>query len=320
VWDVDENNSFTERRTAHARCINCHLQRKAQAAAAGPVECGECHSGAQRTVEELAGAARPKCDQKDMMLIRLDEGARAKAVAFDHQSHVAASRSCQECHHKTLRPCIDCHTVQGSEKGAWITLAEAHHKVSSPLSCVGCHEAEKSKPDCAGCHQFLPRGLVQDGCSGCHSGSLDGLQKPAKLPPPETLIPENVHDKFEIGRIKEAYEPAGMPHLAIARKLTEISNRSTLASYFHRERMTVCAGCHHLGPLEAKASLPSCATCHTARREPGSGTPTLLGAHHQRCLGCHHRMDPGGRAMPQTCTGCHAEKSSQARLAAQQRE
>jgi hypothetical protein len=241
-------------------------------------------------------------------------------VAFDHKSHVANSRSCQECHHKTLRPCGDCHTVQGSEKGGGITLAEAHHKVSSPLSCVGCHEVEKSKSDCAGCHQFLPRGLVQDSCSGCHSGSLERLQRHEKLPPPESLIPENVHDKIEIGRIEEAYQPAAMPHLAMARKLTEISKRSTLASYFHTERMTVCAGCHHLGPLEAKASLPSCATCHTTRHEPTSGTPTLLGAYHQRCLGCHHRMDPGGRAMPQTCTGCHAEKSSQARLAAQQRE
>jgi len=325
VWDVEESDRFRERQTAHDRCINCHLRRRAEAAAtAGPLECGECHSGAQRTIEELAGVVRPKSDAKDLMLMRLDEGARANAVAFDHKSHVAKSHSCQECHHKTLRPCADCHTVEGSEKGGGITLAEAHHKVSSPLSCVGCHEAEKSKPDCAGCHQFLPRGLVQDGCSGCHSGSLERLTKPGKLPPPESLIAEKVHDKIEISRIEELYQPAAMPHLAMARKLTEISNRSTLASYFHTGlhagQMTVCAGCHHLGPLEAKASLPSCATCHTARREPGSGTPTLLGAYHQRCLGCHYRMDPSGRAMPQTCSGCHEEKGGQSPFAGTARD
>jgi nitrate/TMAO reductase-like tetraheme cytochrome c subunit len=322
VWDVDENKSLTERITAHARCINCHLQRKAaQAGTAGPTDCGKCHSGANRTIKELADVVRPQCGQQDTMLIELDQGACAKAVAFNHQSHVAHSRSCQECHHKTLRPCGDCHTVEGSQKGNWITLAEAHHEVSSSLSCIGCHEAEKRKADCAGCHQFLPHGLVRSRCSGCHTGSLDGLQTLRKLPAPEELIPTDVKEKLEISRIENEYRAASMPHLAMARRLTEISNKSLLASYFHQDPMTVCAGCHHLGPLEAKADVPSCATCHTARPEPGSSTPTLMGAYHQRCLGCHHRMDPTGRAMPQTCTGCHEEKVPGGKhRAAQQKE
>jgi len=310
VWDVDQQNSLTERPTAHARCINCHLKRKAQDLDAGPIHCRECHSGQTRTIEELADVARPEHELDDMMLIQLDQGARAKAVAFNHQSHVANSRSCQDCHHKTLQPCENCHTVEGSEDGGWITLAEAHHEVSSSWSCVGCHEAEKSKADCAGCHQLMPGGLVHAGCSGCHTGTLDKLQTPEKLPPPEDLIPEDVENVIEISRIEDAYGPAKLPHLAKARKLTEISNNSALASYFHTDRMTICAGCHHLGPLEAKADVPSCATCHTARDEPGSSTPTLLGSYHQRCLGCHQRMDPTGEEMPQTCTGCHEEKGT----------
>jgi len=344
VWDVDEKNSLTERTTAHARCINCHLGRSAKAEKAGPTQCGECHSGARRAIQALAQVARPKCSQEDMMLIDLGAGARAKAVAFNHRSHVASSRSCQECHHKTLRPCADCHTPEGSEKGNWITLAEAHHRVSSSLSCVGCHEAEKSKTDCAGCHQFLPRGLVQTGCRKCHTGSLEGIaagkgdrhllceapEGPSrqkvpvpfsgggKLPAPGDLIAKHVKDKIEIRRIEDLYAPATVPHLAMARRLTDISNRSALASYFHTDPMTVCAGCHHLGPLEPQAEVPSCATCHTARREPTGGTSTLLGAYHQRCLGCHHRMDPGGRTLPQTCTGCHKEKAPRGKhLAAQ---
>lgn len=313
VWDVDEKNSLTERVTAHARCINCHLQRAARKAPGGPVQCNGCHSAVSRTVKELADVARPKCDQEDLMLMRLEKGARAKAVAFNHQSHVAASRSCQECHHKTLRPCEDCHTVGGSKEGNWITLAEAHHKVSSSLSCVGCHEAEKSKADCAGCHQFMPRGLSQAACSGCHTGSLDRLRSRGKLAAAKDLIPQDVADKLEVKRIEDEYKPAKLPHLAMAQRLTDISNQSALASYFHTEPMTVCAGCHHLGPLEARSQVASCATCHTARHEPGPGTPTLLGAYHQRCLGCHKQMAPTGHNMPQTCTGCHEENAGGAK-------
>jgi len=309
VWDVDRKTSLTRRRPAHARCINCHLQRRTEADEGGPVHCGECHSGATRTIEELADVARPDCGQDDMMLIQLDQGARAKAVAFNHQSHVANSRSCQDCHHKTLRACQDCHTVDGDEKAHGITLAEAHHEVSSSRSCVGCHEAEKHKAECAGCHQLMPGGLVHAGCSGCHTGTLDRLQTPGKLPPPEELIPEDVGDEILIGRIEDAYGPVRLPHLHKVQELTEISNNSALASYFHTDRMTVCTGCHHLGPMEAKADVPSCATCHTARDEPGSSTPTLLGSYHQRCLGCHQRMDPAEQEMPQSCTGCHEEKA-----------
>jgi hypothetical protein len=308
VLVLDEENSLTERTAAHRRCINCHLRRMAQELDAGPMDCGKCHGGVERTIAELTDVARPKCEQKDQMLIQLDQGARAKAVAFNHKSHEVKSRSCQECHHKTLRPCRDCHTVEGSEEGGWITLAEAHHEVSSPWSCVGCHEVEKSRAECAGCHQLMPGGLVHASCSGCHTGPLEGLQSPAKLPPPGDLISADVEKEIEMSRIEKAYLPSKMPHLEIARKLTDISNKSALASWFHTDTTTVCRGCHHLGPLQARADPPPCVTCHTARDEPDSATPTMLGAYHQQCLGCHQLMDPTGKKMPQTCTGCHENK------------
>ncbi len=309
LLDIDETNDLSERAVAHARCINCHLKRRGQDNRAGPVSCGECHNGVQRTIEQMADVPRPKCDQEDRILMRLDQGARAKAVAFNHASHVASSRSCQECHHKTLRACRDCHGVKGSEEGGWVTLAEAHHKVSSNWSCVGCHEKEKSKPDCAGCHQGMQRGLVQSACSGCHTGSLDKLDMAAKLPAPEDLIPADTKPKIQIGELEDAYAPSTMPHLAIAKRLTDLSNSSTLARHFHTDPMTICAGCHHLTPLEAKTQPPRCSTCHTVRHEPIGKMPTLLGAYHQQCLGCHRQMDRDARKMPQSCTGCHEEKS-----------
>ncbi len=309
VLDVDPQSTLTERVAAHARCINCHLQRTARKEEAGPVTCGECHSGKQRTIEELADVVRSQCEQEKRILIQLEEGARAKAVAFDHESHVAHSRSCQECHHKTVRACGDCHGVEGSEEGGFVTLAEAYHDVSSSYSCVGCHETQKKKADCAGCHQSMPSGLVQSACSGCHTGSLDVLDTTAKLPPPEELIADDVEDELEISGLVNEYEPSKMPHLAIAKRLTDISNDSTLASRFHREPTTICAGCHHLQPLQAKTKPAQCSTCHTTRNEPRNNTPTLLGAYHQQCLGCHQQMGGTEEEKPQSCTGCHQEKT-----------
>jgi hypothetical protein len=312
VMDVDETNDLGQRKVAHARCINCHLERKTQGGQAGPVVCGECHSGVQRTMEQMADVPRPKCDQDEKMLLHREQGARAKAVAFNHASHVAKSRSCQECHHKTLRACDECHTEKGSVHGGWVTLAEAHHRASSPLSCVGCHDKEKNKPDCAGCHETRQRGLVQSTCTACHSGSLDKLDAAAKLPSPEELIPADTKPKIQLGEIENEYAPSPMPHLAIAKRLTDESNNNSLARHFHKERMTICAGCHHFSPLEAKTQPPRCSTCHTARHEPTGKMPTLLGAYHQQCLGCHRGMDPvreDEKKFPQSCTGCHEEKA-----------
>ena len=307
--DADDTDGRSHRRTAHARCINCHLTTRAQQQDAGPVHCGGCHSGTERTTEELADVPRPLCKREARILIQLEEGAHLKAVAFDHQSHEANSRACQDCHHKTLRPCKDCHTVEGIEEGGWVTLAEAYHDVSSSYSCVGCHEAEKKKADCAGCHWNMPRGLLLSTCTGCHNGSLEELDKVVNLPAPEELIADDVKAEMEIAKIENEYGPSKFPHLAIAQELTRISNESTLARHFHVDKMTVCKGCHHLAPLDGKTGIPPCGTCHTARDEPTSGTPTLLGAYHQNCLGCHERMNPSGRELPQDCTECHEEKA-----------
>ena len=320
VMDVDETNSLSHRPTAHARCINCHLKGEADPnrPQSGPVHCDGCHGGSERTIKELADVPRPQCEMEERILIQLEQGANLKAVAFNHESHVANSRACQDCHHKTLQPCQDCHTVKGSDEGGGVTLAEAHHDISSTYSCVGCHEAEKRKPDCAGCHQNMQSGLVMTACTGCHNGSLEALDQVVNLPAPGELIPDDVKAEMEISVEREFgpfkaddrdYGPSKFPHMAIVERLTHISNKSTLARHFHTDKMTLCSGCHHSAPLEAKADMPPCATCHTARGEPESQVPTLLGAYHQQCLGCHRQMDPGGGGLPQDCTGCHDEKA-----------
>jgi hypothetical protein len=306
--ELDKENSLTEEDTAHPRCINCHLERKEETKDAGPFYCRECHTGVERTIEEMAEVKRQECEQEEKILIELEEGARAQGVPFNHKSHQENTRSCQDCHHETLRACGECHTVEGCEEGEGITLAEAYHEVSSPWSCIGCHEAEKKKPDCAGCHHLMEGGLVESACTTCHTGSLKDLDAAHTLPAPEELIPDETKEEMEITLLENEYGPSKLKHLTMVKKLTDSSNNSKLASYFHTDEMTICQGCHHFGPTEKKGSVPQCSTCHTARKEPEKKIPTLLGAYHQQCLGCHGQMGGTEEEMPKSCTGCHEEK------------
>jgi hypothetical protein len=309
LWELDEKNSLTVEEAAHPRCINCHLERKEEGKEkTGPYYCRECHTGVERTVKEMTSVPRLECDQEEKILIEIEEDARTKGVPFNHKSHQENTAACQDCHHETLRACKECHTVAGSEEGEGITLAEAYHQTSSPWSCIGCHETEKKKASCAGCHHLMDGGLVESACTACHTGKLESLEAGSKLPQPEELIPDDVKEELEITVIENEYELSKMTHLAIAKKLTDLSNESKLASYFHTDPMTICAGCHHFGPLEKKTVPPQCVTCHTARKEPESAIPALLGAYHQQCLGCHKQMGEPEEKMPQSCTGCHEEK------------
>ena len=137
--EIDEKNSLTEQDTAHFRCLNCHVERKERNEKGGPLHCNECHDGTAHSIEEMADVPRQDCEQEEKILIRMEEGAKAKAVPFNHKGHQDKTRSCQDCHHQTLRPCIECHTVEGCEEGDGITLAEAYHQASSTWSCIGCH-------------------------------------------------------------------------------------------------------------------------------------------------------------------------------------
>lgn len=306
--DIDKENSLTEEETAHYRCINCHLERKDKNQDTGPISCKECHTGVVRTIDEMADVARVDCDQEEKILILIEDDARMKGVPFHHKRHQQNTRSCQDCHHETIRACKECHPLQGSEEGDGVTLAEAYHEPSSPWSCIGCHEEEKNKADCAGCHHLMERGLVESSCATCHSGTLENLDGITEHVPPDSLYPEDLKEEIEIGVLENEYKLSKFPHDQIVKKLIDISNNSELSKYFHTEEMSICMGCHHLGPMEAKQPVPLCRTCHTVKKEPEKSTPTLLGAYHQQCLGCHVQMGGTEEEMPQSCEGCHEEK------------
>ena len=147
--------------------------------------------------------------------------------------------------------------------------------------------------------------LTEKSCLVCHSGGLDKASQLRMIGDPDDLLPENLPGVMEISVLENDYMPAKFPHYAHIKKLTDISNENKLARYFHFNTMTICLGCHHYSPLEAKKPIPPCITCHTPKAEPKKHTPTLSGAYHRQCLGCHKEMEAG----PTDCTGCHAEKS-----------
>lgn len=312
VREVVKGWSLIKEDEAHARCINCHLKFAGEKKKAGPTFCRDCHAGTVRTAEEMKDIPRPECEEKfnRRFLIKLGNtnDNHMADVAFDHKAHIARSTSCQECHHSTLEACRTCHTAKGDTTGKFITLPEAFHEPSSTWSCIGCHEKQKKKPDCAGCHSLRPSGLQTSSCATCHSGSLASLEDAVKKVDPETLYPEKQKNELEAGLLSKEYEPAKFKHKDIVKALTDISNKSTLATYFHKDEMTICMGCHHMGPLEKGKPVAPCSTCHTARLEPEKSTPALLGAYHQSCLGCHQHMNRPEEKMPRKCEGCHKEK------------
>ena len=310
--EVEKGRSLTKRTEAHARCLNCHLTLAQQSKKTGAVMCKDCHSGNNRTAEEMKDIPRPECQgnvNRRFLIKRSNTTeSRMAAVAFDHKAHLARSRSCQECHHATLESCDKCHTGKGDISGNFITLPEAFHSEKSTRSCIGCHEEQKKKPDCAGCHSMRKSGLQQSACSTCHSGSLEPLDNMAKKPDPVELGPIDMKNERVAAILSNEYEPSHFRHNDIARALTDISNKSSLATYFHKNEMTICMGCHHMEPMEKGKSMAECAACHTARLEPKDSTPALLGAYHQNCIGCHQQMDRSEKEMPQKCEGCHKEK------------
>ncbi|MCP4716941.1 MAG: cytochrome c3 family protein [Deltaproteobacteria bacterium] len=306
--EIDEKASLTERETAHPICLNCHLERKEEKKDTGPFNCKDCHTGITRTAESMRDIPRAKCEQEETILVQFKKDARMKGAAFDHKGHQESTQSCQQCHHDTLRACKECHTPEGSEEGDFVTLSEAYHTDDSPWSCIGCHAQEKAQPDCAGCHHLINSSQSDTACRTCHSGSLDSLTTAKKLPDPQALYPEDLEPELKINSIEETYQQADFPHDKIVKALVKISDDNSLARYFHTKPTTVCAGCHHFGPLEAKTKPARCRDCHTARKEPIQAPPALLGAYHQQCLGCHKQMDLPEKQAPQECEGCHAEK------------
>jgi len=329
-----EENRISMREASHLDCISCHRKRLAKNETAGPIYCSGCHDAAsQQKFKQVENVPRMERKQPDVVLVKVgevksDEGdkpgdVRMNPVSYDHKAHEAYNDTCRVCHHASMESCSKCHTMAGSKDGDHVNLAQAYHLINSEKSCMGCHEMEKTAPRCAGCHVFMEKRRKQadEACLKCHQEMAPELQSlaredekrvaemmvGARTYTAETYEKEDIPEKVVINVMAEPddrYEAVDLPHRKIVQKLTENIKDSKLAAYFHREKGTLCQGCHHNSPVSKKP--PKCATCHGKPFDDRAPLrPGLMGAYHQQCMTCHAEMK---LEKPAGCTGCHKEK------------
>jgi hypothetical protein len=306
---------------AHWACVGCHSDLKPDA---GPTDCAGCHDAERQA--QIARVDEPKRlerGQPDFVLLRANEreidSSKLNTVPFSHIGHEDFNSTCRVCHHESMTPCAECHTLGGSEKSQGVTLQRAMHAIDSEHSCVGCHDVHKKDVSCAGCHSLMEQGrLSEHACTICHAGpspadvlategdytSLDPFR-----PSPEdsrlSFTDEDIPETVTIGILSEKYEPAVFPHRQVVNKLLEHIGQSKIATYFHGHENVVCQGCHHNSPAGTKP--PLCESCHGQPfNEAELFKPGLYGAYHRQCLGCHQAMQI---EKPSDCVGCHALKT-----------
>ncbi|MCW8984057.1 MAG: cytochrome c family protein [Thermoanaerobaculales bacterium] len=310
--DVDEERKLSLANASHRACVSCHLERARSELDGGPILCVGCHdSERQNAVKKLEEIPRLMRGQADMMWIH-NVDAKSATVAFNHLAHEPVTGTCSTCHHQSLKPCDECHSLVGSPEGAGVTMAQAYHLSSSEHSCVGCHAVEAARVQCAGCHHVMGQGPADRTCVVCHSGPPPGSQALETAPTPVDLrldpLPNTSDDYPEtlvIESLVDTYEASTLPHAKIVGKLDDIVRESTLAGRFHTDTATLCSGCHHHSPVGTRP--PPCRACHSGEAVATRDLPGLKVAYHRQCVGCHIAMN----IQKQGCTDCHAVREVQ---------
>ncbi|RME20221.1 MAG: hypothetical protein D6806_16795 [Deltaproteobacteria bacterium] len=312
--DRDQGRNLSWPNAAHTDCLSCHLELKKKGEKKrGPVTCAGCHDEKERAkikpVEKLERLYRK---QKDRIWVQT-KNTPAPMVPFDHKVHEGTSFFCTGCHHKALKPCGECHDVEGKGKDSGgIGLERAHHDPRSGISCLGCHLERADEKNCRGCHEQMGRHGSEHTCNLCHSGPAP--EKAPKEPPAELFVenpappplPKESKTDFpkelvlDVGGKK--YEKTKFPHLKVVTKLYKLTVKDHLAVSFMPKIEAFCAGCHHHQPLGQRPA--ACGSCHQLRPDLATDRPGLKEAYHRQCLGCHRAMG----LKKQGCTDCHKEE------------
>ncbi len=314
----DDVSSLSE--AAHWACLGCHMDMPN----AGPTDCHGCHVMERR--QQIARVDQPKRlerNQPDFRLLQTVEAdlafSKLNTVPFSHVDHEEFHQTCRTCHHESMTPCVECHTLAGSESSQGVTLQRAMHDLNSEHSCVGCHETHKRETSCAGCHSLMEQGrLSEHACTICHSGPSPAVAStmkedidsvgPFRVKPDDARLSftnDDVPEQVTIDILSEKYEAVEFPHRKVVNKLLEHINESKIATFFHGHEDVACQGCHHHSPAGEKP--PLCESCHSEPfNEAELFKPGLLGAYHRQCIGCHESM----QIEPTDCLGCHKEKTT----------
>ena len=328
--DRTEDNRISLQLASHTACIECHQKTLAKNESAGPIRCSGCHEPAQqKLIETVQSVPRMKRNQPDVLFVKTSKTGdekfspltRMKLVPFNHKAHETYNDTCQSCHHADLNACIQCHTIQGAKEGDYVKLEQAMHRLKAQQSCMGCHERKQQDKSCAGCHTSFEKKRQRDqqSCQNCHRAEnipdarQSGDQTPAVMELEArkaitaTLDDEDIPETVKIGSLVNKYETVKLPHRKIVNTLFKGIKNNKLANYFHREKGTICQGCHHNSPVSKKP--PKCASCHGKPfNEKDPFKPGLMAAYHRQCMECHKEM--GIREpVAAKCTACHREKS-----------
>jgi hypothetical protein len=311
--EQDAKDQTSLKTAVHTDCVSCHIQRKEKGEKHGPDLCAGCHAAAaQKEYEKVEDPPRLERGQPDMTWIAA-EGAGSNLVAFDHRLHEPQTAFCSSCHHQTLKPCKECHTLTGDPEGEGITLEAAYHMAGSERSCVGCHQKKAAQKDCTGCHSTQTKPPSERSCTVCHSGPLP--PKPGmKLPEVPVAaveldalpdVSDDFPDTIKIDILADKYQPSEFPHKQIVAYLDRAARQSFLAGRFHQKTEALCAGCHHNSPPGVRPA--PCKSCHDQKGVIADDKPNLFTAYHRQCLGCHieMRLDKA-----RDCTGCHSAKEA----------
>jgi hypothetical protein len=326
-----KDNVVSMRLASHTACIDCHSKNLAKKIESGPLTCWGCHDPeAQNKIKQISPVPRMERKQPDTVLLKstqsgagaeIEQQSSMNFVPFDHKEHEAYNNTCRVCHHETLKPCNQCHTLAGIKEGKEVTLENAMHQVNTKISCMGCHDLQQKKDNCRGCHAFMVKSLNKEdaSCSKCHMMST--IEKGTPLNPDieknlaagmlqsrnliagvydDTEIPE----KVVIKNLSEEYESVNFPHRRIIKTLVNNFKDNKLAGYFHSPEGTICKGCHHNSPVAKKP--PECGNCHAKTEDAKNPLkPGIKGAYHLQCIRCHKIM---GITKVDGCTKCHEER------------
>jgi len=316
------------RLASHIACIHCHNENLAKNLAGGPVTCTGCHDpAAQQTIRKIMPVPRMDRKQPDVVLLKtaqkmtdadMEKPDRMNFVPFDHKGHEGYNDTCRVCHHESLKPCNECHTLSGTKEGKEVNLATAMHQTDTNKSCIGCHEKNMENKNCAGCHALMGRKLKKEDefCLTCHMTPLPEKEK-ISTPDTETVLAadmlrsrnpvtgtyheDDIPEKVVIKHLSKEYEAVDFPHRKIVLALVNNIKDNKLAGHFHRQEGTLCIGCHHHSPASKKP--PQCRNCHgKSFDEKNPLKPGIIGAYHQQCMDCHQVMDI---QKPSGCTDCH---------------
>ncbi len=339
------DNRISMRQASHLACINCHIDTvaKEKGQVTPPITCSQCHDPLEqkrfKKKKRKKQMVIPRMDrnQPDVVLlkatpknIKSDEKRNwMDFVPFDHKNHEVSNETCRTCHHKSLQPCNECHTLSGlSTKltGGSSNLEKAMHKINSTRSCIGCHNERKQENNCAGCHAPMGKTnkMKEDACIKCHSVPVQNIPNTPN-PDGEIVLArsalrsalrsgqkmDNVYKKDDIPKIvtikslSKKYEAVQFPHRQVVNAIENRIKDNSLSDYFHNGKETICQGCHHNSPTSVKP--PQCESCHSKQwNEDTPLKPGILGAYHQQCMGCHKKMDI---KKPIGCTECHKIKN-----------